>query len=101
MNTEMKYRDINFLTTERRRNYLVSELNYHATNSFTENLLVIEMKKRKIIMNKLVCLVLSLLELSEILMDKFWCDYIKLKYGVKIKLYYMDKDSSIVYMISK
>ena len=32
-------------TTERRRNYLVSEPNYHIPKFFTENLSVIEMKK--------------------------------------------------------
>ena len=37
--------DIKVLTTERRRNYLVSEPNYHTTIIFTENLLAIEMKK--------------------------------------------------------
>ena len=42
-----KHRDIQLVTTERRRNYLVSEPNYHTTNFFTENLLEIEMKKQK------------------------------------------------------
>ena len=42
-----KYRDIKLETTEMRRNYLVSELNCHTTNLFTENLLAIEMKKRE------------------------------------------------------
>ena len=32
-----KYRDIKLVTTERRRNYLVSEPNYHAT-SFSQNI---------------------------------------------------------------
>ena len=32
-------------TTERRRNYLVSQLHYHTTKFFTENLLAIEKKK--------------------------------------------------------
>ena len=32
------------LTTERRRNYLVSEPNYQSTKFFTENLLAIQMK---------------------------------------------------------
>ena len=41
-----KYRDIKFVTTERRRNYLVSEPNYHTTRFFRENLLVIEMKRK-------------------------------------------------------
>ena len=40
-----KHKDIKLVTTERRRNCLVSEPNYHTTSFFTENLLAIEMKK--------------------------------------------------------
>ena len=35
------------VTTEKRRNDLVSEQNYHTTNYFTEKLLIIEMKKKR------------------------------------------------------
>ena len=41
-----KHRDIKLVTTER-RNYLVSELNYHTTKFFTDYFLAIEMKKKK------------------------------------------------------
>ena len=51
-----KHRDIKLVTTEGRRNYLVSEPNYNTTKFFTENLLVIEMKKTEILMNEHVCL---------------------------------------------
>ena len=44
--TVRKHRDIKLVTIERRRNYLVSEPNYHTTKFFTENLLAIEMKKK-------------------------------------------------------
>ena len=37
----IKHRDINFVVTERRRSYLVSETNYHTTKFFTEHLLAI------------------------------------------------------------
>ena len=47
-----KHLDIKLGTTERRRNYLVSETNYHTTQFFIENLLAIKMKKYKILMNK-------------------------------------------------
>ena len=36
-----KYRNIKLVTTERRRNYLVSEPNYHTNKFFTENFLAI------------------------------------------------------------
>ena len=39
--------DIKLDTTEKTRNYLVSEPNYHNTKFFTENLLAIEMKKKQ------------------------------------------------------
>ena len=45
MENMRKHRDIKLFATERRRNYLVSEANYHATKFFTENLVAIEMKK--------------------------------------------------------
>ena len=57
------YRGIKFsqnVTTERRRRDLVSEANYHATKSFTENLLAIELRKTQILMNKRVYLDLSI-----------------------------------------
>ena len=78
-----KHRDIKFIITERRRNYLVSKSNYHTT-------IAIEMKKTEILMKKLVCLGLSILELSKILIYEFWYDYVKPKYGEKAKFCYMD-----------
>ena len=42
-----KNEDIKLVTTEPRRNYLVSELNYHTLKAFSENVLAIEIKKKK------------------------------------------------------
>ena len=47
MENVRKHRDIKLVTTERRRNYLVSEPNYHTTKFFTENLLAIDLKKSR------------------------------------------------------
>ena len=41
-----KNRDIKIIKTERRRNYLVPEPNYHLTKFFTENLLATKMKQK-------------------------------------------------------
>ena len=48
------------------------------------------MKKTGILMNKPVYLGLSILELSKVLMYKFWYDYVKPKHGEKAELCYMD-----------
>ena len=59
-----KHINIKLFTTERRRNNLVSEPNFHITKFFTENLLAKEMEKTEILMNKPVLFGLSVLELS-------------------------------------
>ena len=82
MENVRKHRDIKLVPTERRRNYLVSETNYQTTKFFSENLLAIEMKKTKVLMNKPLYLGLSILELSKILMY----DYLKSKYDEKVNL---------------
>ena len=41
-------RNIKVVATEKRRNYLVSEPNFHTVKFFTENLLAIEMIKTQI-----------------------------------------------------
>ena len=89
------------MTTEGRRSKLVSEPNYHATKHFSENLLAIEMKKTKVIMNKTVYLGMSILDISKILMYVFWYDYIKPKYGDKAKLCYTDTDSCISHIVTQ
>ena len=65
MENVRKHRNIKLVTTERKTNYLVSESNCHTSKSFTENLLAITRRKTQILMNKLVYLGLSILDLSK------------------------------------
>ena len=97
MENVRKHRDIKLVTTDKRRNQLVSEPNYHAIKWFSKNL-AIEMKKTKVKMNKPIYLGLSMLEISKILMYEFWYDYMKPKYSDNVKLCYMDSDSFIIYI---
>ena len=84
-----KHRNIKLIATENRGNYLISELNYHTTKFFTENVLTIEMKKNHIFINKPVYLGRTILELSNTVMYEFKDDYVKPKYGEKVKMCYM------------
>ena len=47
MENVRNHRDIIIVTTNKQRNKSVSESNYHTTKHISENLLIIEMKKRK------------------------------------------------------
>ena len=48
MKNVRKHRDVKWVTTDRRRNQLVSEPNYHTTKWFSEGLVAIEIKKTKV-----------------------------------------------------
>ena len=80
-------------TTEKRWNYLVSEPNDHTTIFFSKR-----NKKSITFVNEPVCLGLSILELSKMLMCEVWYHYVKPKYGEKVTLCYMDTNSVIVYI---
>ena len=86
MENVRKHRDIKLVTTDKRRNQLASEPNYHTTKYFSENLIAIETEKTKVKMNKPIYLGMSILDISKTLMYEFWYDYIKPKYGDRAKL---------------
>ena len=71
MENVRNHRDIKLVTTDEKRNKLVSEPNYHTTKHFSENLLAIEMKKTKVIMNEPVYLGMSILDISKTLCMNF------------------------------
>ena len=93
-----KHRDIKLVTTDKRRNQLVSEPNYHTPKYFSENLMAIEMKKAKVKMNKPIYLGMSILDISKTLMYRFWYNYIKPKYQDKAKLCYKVTDGNVIYI---
>ena len=98
MDIGRKHRDIKLVTTDKRRNQLVSEPNYHTTKYFSGNLLATEMKKIKVKMDKIVQLGLSILDISTTPMYEFWYDFIKPKYQENAKLCYMDPHSFIIHI---
>ena len=91
-----KHRDIKLVTTDKKRTKLVSEPNYHTMNYISEDLSITEMNKTKVKMNKPMYLGLSILDISKILTYEFWYDYMKPKYGNRVKLCYMDTNSFIM-----
>ena len=54
------------------------------------------MKKARVKMNKPLYLGASILDISKTLMYELWYDYLKPKYGDRVKLCYKDNDSFII-----
>ena len=65
---------------------------------FSDYLMAIEIKKTRVKATERLYLGMSILDISKILMYKFWYDYISSKYGGKAKLCYTDTDSFIIYI---
>ena len=90
------HRDIRVVTTDERRSILASEPNYHSTKYISKDLLIMEMKKTEVKLNKPIYLGQAILDISKTLIYKLWYDYIKPKYGDKVRLCYMDTDSFVM-----
>ena len=98
MENVRNHRDIKIVTTNRQRNRLASEPNYHTTKYISKNLLIMEMKKVEVKMNKPAYLGQAILDISHKFMYEFWYNYIKPKYHDKARLCYMDTDSFVIYI---
>ena len=96
MENVRNHRDIKIVTANKQRNRLASEPNYHTTKYISKDLLIMEMKKVEVKMNKPVYLGQAILDISKTLMYEFWYHYIKPKYRDNARLCYMDTDSFII-----
>ena len=71
MENVRKHKDIKLVTTDKRRNQLVSEPYYHTIKCFSENLVAIKMRKTKVKMKKPIYVGMEILDISKIIMYKF------------------------------
>ena len=98
MENARNHRDIKLVTTNVQRRKYVSEPNYMTSKCFSKDLMAIEMRKMEVLINKPVCLGQAILDISKTLMYEFYFDYLKSKYGDKVKLCYMDTGSFIIHV---
>ena len=101
MENVRNHRDIKLVTTNKQRNKFTSEPSYHLTKYISKDLLIMEMKKTEVKMNKPMYLGQAVLDNSKTLMHEIWYDYLKPKYGDKVKLCYMDTDSFVIYVATE
>ena len=92
------HKNIKLVTTYEKLNEYTSEPNMMNVKCFSEDLLVVEMRKTEVMMNKTVYLGQSILDTSKTLMYEFYYDYLKKKYDNDVKLCYTDTDSFIIHV---
>ena len=71
MENVRNHRDIKIVTTDRKRSILASEPNYHSTKYISKDLLIVEMKKTEVKMNKPIYLGQAILDISKTLCMSF------------------------------
>ena len=98
MENVRNHRDIKLVTANAQRRKYVSKPNYMTSKCSSKDLMTIEMRKTEVLMNKPVFLGQAILDISKTLTYEFYYDYIKPKYGDKVKLCYMDTDSFIIHI---
>ena len=67
MENVRNHRDIKMITSNKQRNKYASEPNYHTTKQISKNLLIMEMKKTEVKMNKPIFLGQAILDISKTL----------------------------------
>ena len=98
MENVRNHRDIKLVATDKRRSILASEPNYHSRKCISKDLMIMEMKKLEVKMNKPIYLGQSILDISKTITYEFWYDYIKPKYVDKARLCYMNTDSFVMHI---
>ena len=88
--------DIKLVNSIKDLNKYAREPNMKNIKYFSGSLLATEMRKTEITMNKPVYFGQAILDISKTLMCEFYYEYMKPKYGNKVKLCYTDTDSFII-----
>lgn len=74
----------------------IAKPNFKRCVIFDEDLVAIELKTTSVLMNKPIAVGMSILDISKLTMYGFLYDYLKPKYGEKVRVVYTDTDSFIL-----
>lgn len=75
---------------------LIARPNFKRLNIIDEDLVVIEMHRTHILMNKPIIVGMSILDISKVTMFSYWYKYFLPKYGKNVQMVYTDTDSFLL-----
>ena len=85
--------DIKLVCDEKEAIKLAAKTNYDRFTIYDENLIAVHTKRTKLVYNKPIYLGMCILDLSKTLMYDFHYNYMKIRYGYRAKLLFIDTDS--------
>ena len=84
---------VRLVTDEKKLDKLTSKPTYVSSKIFNENLMAVHKVKEALTLNSLAYVGMCILDLSKTLMYDFHYNYIKKKYGDRVRLMFTDTDS--------
>ena len=97
MENVQKYKDIKICNPENILKYTSSPL-LHYWNQISDSMIIVHNYKSKVVMNKPIYVGAKILDLSKLLMYDFFYNYLKPKFGDRVKLIYTDTDSFVLFI---
>ena len=91
-----KHRDIKLVTTNKKKKQISFRTKLSRYEFNFRKFVNYRNEKNKIKINIPIYLIMSILEISKILMYEFWYDYVKPKYNDNVRLCYIDTDSFVM-----
>ena len=85
--------DVRLVTNEKKLNKLTSKPTFISSKIFNENLMAVHKLKENLTLNRPAYVGMCILDLSKILMYDFHYNYIKKRFGDRVKLLFTDTDS--------
>ena len=87
------HKDMKLVTSDKKYLKYVMKPNFKGGHPFSKHLFAVEMGKIEISLSQLVYLGQAIVDLSKTLMYEFYYNYMRPRYGSKVKLCYMDTDN--------
>ena len=101
MQNVRNYKEVRLVTTDKEFVKLVAKPRYKGASMFSESLVGVLMAPNVTKLNKPIYDGFTVLETSKLRMFSFHYDYMKLKYGINVKLCFTDTDSFLYHIVTE